>query len=269
MSVKPVDWAIAVAAGLAMLLLFAVLRFALGDWGWVIALPVSTAMVLLLLLEVYRRVKTVVIQEGKQSEALISLTRVLPLRTPLPAMREWAVSPDFARVLVWLLQERRPGLVLELGSGVSTVVTGYMLKQAGFGCMVSLDHDANYSAETRRQLALHELQDLCTVVTASLEQVDVNGHGSRWYDAAATADIKSIDMLIVDGPPSVDRWSRYPALPLLIEKLSDVATVVVDDYKRDQSYVESWLRDYPEFQIEEFDTEKGTAVLRRVAESVS
>jgi predicted O-methyltransferase YrrM len=264
MSVKAVDYATAAAAGVALLLVFAILRFMLGDWGWVIALPLSTAAVLILLLEVYRRSKTVIIQEGRQSEALASLIRVLPLRTPLPPMGEWAVSPDFARILVWVLQETRPRLVLELGSGASTVITGYVLSEAGIGCLISLDHEADYSEQTRHQLVLHDLQDLVTVVTAPLEPVKVNGHRSRWYGAHATEDVGPIDLLVVDGPPSVDRWSRYPALPILMEKLSDSATVVVDDYKRDRDYVASWLRDYPEFQLEEFDTEKGTAVLRRL-----
>src|SRR5712692_7065808 len=57
-----------------------------------------------------------------QIEALFSIFSIIHLRHPLPAMGHWAVSPDFARILVDVILDRKPGLILELGSGVSTLL---------------------------------------------------------------------------------------------------------------------------------------------------
>jgi hypothetical protein len=72
--------------------------------------------------------------------------------------------------------------------------------------------------------------------------------------------------LVVDGPPGfVHASARYPALPLLREKLSPHAIVIMDDYKRDdeKAIVDKWTSDYPEFELEVIDSRKGIAVLRR------
>jgi predicted O-methyltransferase YrrM len=268
LAAKPIDYAIAILAGVALLVASAVLRLVLGDWGWVVAAPLALTVTLLLLLEVYRRTKSAIIQEGRQSEALASLIRTLPLQSPLPPMREWAVSPDFARVLVWILSESRPNTVLELGSGVSTIVAGYVLKEAGHGSVVSFEHAVSYLTGVRNQLVLHGLQENVKVVGAPLEYIELKGHEYDWYSLGAAAEIDQIDVLIVDGPPSVGKWTRYPALPVLFDKLSDNARIVVDDYRREKESVQFWLREFPVFDMEEFDTEKGTAVLRRVSRGV-
>src|SRR5690606_18547556 len=57
---------------------------------------------------------------------------------------------------------------------------------------------------------------------------------ARWYEASVFADIDTIDLLIVDGPPATTgQLARYPALPLLAERLSPGAVVVLDDAERD------------------------------------
>lgn len=53
-----------------------------------------------------------------------------------------------------------------------------------------------------------------------------------------------VDVLIVDGPPGLTGdWARYPAYPLLREKLRPGAIVLIDDAQRtdERSIVEAWL----------------------------
>src|ERR687891_1928258 len=63
-----------------------------------------------------------------QTETLSSLLAVLRPRAPFPPFRGWAISPDFAVLLLTQVLTRRPARVVELGSGVSTLVLGYALE---------------------------------------------------------------------------------------------------------------------------------------------
>jgi hypothetical protein len=73
----------------------------------------------------------------QQLEALTSLTSILPIRYPLPPMRGWAISPDFGVLLVSEILNKKPHVVVELGSGVSTLLIAYCLELVGHGRVVS------------------------------------------------------------------------------------------------------------------------------------
>lgn len=56
-------------------------------------------------------------------------------------------------------------------------------------------------------------------------------------------DISNVDLLVIDGPPeATGNWARYPALPLLREKLRSGAVVVLDDTHRadERAILEAW-----------------------------
>src|SRR5439155_23132405 len=76
-----------------------------------------------------------------QTEALVALHDMLVTRRPLPAMRGYAIAPDFGLALVQLIDDERPRLVVETGSGVSTLVIAYRLEQLGCGMVFALEHD--------------------------------------------------------------------------------------------------------------------------------
>jgi len=187
-------------------------------------------------------------------------------------MRDTAISPDFATVLIALIRELRPGCVVEAGSGVSTVIAAYALKGNGCGRMISLDHDAGYAMASSRELRRHSLDDIVSVRYAPIVDVRVNGTVWPWYDPGELADVASIDLLIIDGPPGkLGRLARYPALPILIDRLSDNAVVLLDDsLRRDESeMVDMWLREFTDILVEKVRTEKGAAILRRTRERSS
>jgi hypothetical protein len=72
-------------------------------------------------------------------------------------------------------------------------------------------------------------------------------------------------MLVIDGPPGfIQRHSRYPALPLLRERLADNCTVFMDDAARpdERELVEMWLAQYPTYSHEYLANERGCSVLR-------
>jgi predicted O-methyltransferase YrrM len=202
----------------------------------------------------------------RQVEALFSLFASLEIREPLPAMRSMAISPDFANLLVAEVRRHRPDLIVELGSGVSTLVTAYCLRQLGRGRIIALEHERGFAEHTTATVERHGLADLVSVRHAPLTEVSLRGGTWSWYDPAAIEDCGVIDLLIVDGPPAfVEGASRYPALPVLLPRLATDAVVFVDDYVRDEErdMVARWRHEHPDFSVEEIPLEKGLAVLRR------
>lgn len=204
--------------------------------------------------------------EYRQMESLFSLYSVLKINKPLPPMRGWAISPDFANIIMSLIYELRPKVVLEASSGVSTLIAAYSMRELDCGRLISFEHEESYAGKTIQNIALHGLQDVAKVIYSPLKDVDVHGERRLWYDISSLKAIESIDLLIIDGPPrDVNELARYPALPLLFDKLSDRAVVLIDDADRkdEREIIDRWLKEFSCFTREAIDTEKGAAILRR------
>ncbi|TQF00122.1 MAG: class I SAM-dependent methyltransferase [Spiribacter salinus] len=200
--------------------------------------------------------------EFRQVEDLYALYSRLRPRHPLPNTRGWAASPDFLRIVMDEVLEKSPKKILELGSGTSTVTIGYALEKLGSGNLWSLDHDAAYLSTTRHIIDLHGLQDRVFSVHAPL--VSIAGYDTKWYDLTDFAET-GIDMLVIDGPPAGDAPNaRCPALPILFERLSPGAVVILDDADREgeKQCVEAWIKRFPELRVEHRACEKGCVVLR-------
>ena len=216
---------------------------------------------------VEKEVKTEIKQTFRQLEALQNLSAVLPANDVLPATRGWAASPDLLMVLVDLVITERPSLVVECGSGASTLWLALAMRRFEIdGRIVALDHDPVFGAKTRDLLARHNVRDLTEVRDAPLESFSLEGETYSWYARRAWEDLKGIDLLFVDGPPATTgHQARYPALPLLSGSLSPVATAVLDDLVVPdmQKVLRLWLDAYPDFGSEILPLEKQAAVLRR------
>jgi hypothetical protein len=231
------------------------------------------ALVLILLVgfEMYRRIheflsenQLEILHTYRQYESLQSIYASLDISIPLPPMRGWAISPDFAVLIASEVFRIRPGLIVEAGSGVSTLITGYCLKKVGAGKLISLDHDLEYARKTRERIVEHGLEGIVDVRHAPLEKQSIGNSSWQWYDQEVFSDITEIDMLIIDGPPlKIQKLARYPALPLLRERLSGNARIILDDTGREdeQLLLERWLEEFSGFSKSDIETEKGAAVL--------
>ncbi|MDX1991515.1 MAG: class I SAM-dependent methyltransferase [bacterium] len=240
----------------------------LGGVALVMSIIALGSLLISLILNVYHRLQIENFQHYKQTEALLSLHAHIRPRQPLPPMRLWAASPDFATLLLTHIQQQRPGMVVELGSGVSTLITGYALQALRQGSMISVDHDANFAAVSRSRVQQHSLSDCVQVIHAPLISLSVQGQTWQWYDLSELNNAERIDLLIVDGPPEQPgTLSRYPALPLLFERLKPDALIVVDDFMRDdeQAMVGRWLAEFKLEVVEVVDNEKGAVVLRKLS----
>jgi hypothetical protein len=135
--------------------------------------------------------------------------------------------------------------VLELGSGVSTILLARLLRGRG-GAVVAVEHDEQWTEWVTDLLAAEGLETVATVIYAPLELASVGE--LSWYSAAGIERALSAgapDLLIVDGPPayrSEDALARLPAVPVLLERLAPDATIVLDDVVRpgERSVLERW-----------------------------
>jgi hypothetical protein len=48
-------------------------------------------------------------------------------------MGKYTINPDFAKVIIDNILQSKPSVILEMGSGVSTIMAAYALKNLGLG----------------------------------------------------------------------------------------------------------------------------------------
>ena len=125
-----------------------------------------------------------------------------------------------------VLNDRRR--IVELGSGISTVLFARLLAQVSAGGdrrLAAVEHDARWRHWVVGQLAREAVGDHVAVVDAPLRPPRPADGSWSWYDEAAVdAGLDAalggdlIDLLVVDGPPAfADGFSlaRHRALPVL------------------------------------------------------
>lgn len=173
--------------------------------------------------------------------AATTLTRLLETGPPLHE-DAWSLGrPALESVLAEVDAGRH--VVVECGSGLSTILIARRLRELGAGQVHSLEHDRGFAEACRRQLERESLGDRAQVIEAPLRTHPASGVG--WYDRDALARLPAggVELLLVDGPPagtSAIERSRYPALAELRPRLAPGAVVICDDAARPG---ERWVLD--------------------------
>ena len=193
----------------------------------------------------------------RQSEYYAQLIRLLDLKAPIPATRNWTASPDVLLTLMDVAKNSKPSRILDLGSGMSTLVLAVSASDA---TVMSIDNSAEYAAKTSQLLASHGISNVDIRVAPLTPHVS----GVEWYDIGKLGDISAIDLLFIDGPPgSKNDHARHPALAECLSRLNPRAIVVIDDASRDgeKDLAHQFAKALPNHRLEFLPHEKGTAVL--------
>ncbi|HEX6325486.1 MAG TPA: class I SAM-dependent methyltransferase, partial [Jiangellaceae bacterium] len=204
-----------------------------------------------------KQISKVVKGQTREVEALLQLYRWVEPTEPMPPSGQWAMNPQGLLALFALVRRNRPRVVVELGSGTSTVWLAYGLAANGpvgdngssrIGRLVSIDHEPEYADQTRAMVALHAGQIAPTEVRdAPLRPLSLGTDEFQWYSRDVFEDIREIDMLIVDGPPRRSGpLARYPAIPVLLDRLADNAIIVLDDATRkdEKQAAQRWMTEH-------------------------
>lgn len=187
-------------------------------------------------------------------ESLTQLFHILDFKEIIPATRGYATSPDFLLELSRIVRQSNPKMIVELGSGLSTLVIGKQISsQTTF---LSIDHSVEYAKQTRELLNKHKVEN-ARVLLAPLDLK------TNWYQLDDLGNITGIELLVIDGPPqSVAPDARHPATYFL-PKLAPNAIVVIDDANRDSErrLAEIFVERMPNHSLIFLKHEKGTAII--------
>jgi len=210
--------------------------------------------------------KTKVDNLYNQVDSLFSVYGVLDnIRYPMPLMRGWGISPDFANVLISKILQNKPENILDLGSGVSSIIMGYCQEKFGKGKVVAIDHEVLYAETTKLNIINHKLQKTVEVIHAPLKEYIISGKKWLWYDLDKINLTNYIDFLVIDGPPGgLQALSRYPAIPLLFDYLSSKATIILDDGNREDEteIVQMWENEFEDLSYVRCESEKGAYIIK-------
>jgi len=192
-----------------------------------------------------------------------SLRNKLNLHKDLPFTKDWSAAADFVQIIVDYCLKEKPSTIFECSSGLTTLTLARCCQMNNHGHVYSLENGEEYAIKSREHINLYNLEKFSSIIHAPLEEKTINDIAYSWYSTKNIPD-ESIDMLVIDGPPGfLQKNSRYPALPLLFEKLSKHCTVFLDDAARDdeKEIIELWKNEHSNIKHEFIETERGCSIL--------
>ena len=162
-----------------------------------------------------------------------SLEKTLGFDRALPVTRDWSAAADFLKVVSEYCLENKPETIVECSSGTSSLVLSQCCQLNQYGHVYSLENGETFVEKTQQQLEDFVLTDCCDVIHAPLQDVQLEDKEFQWYGLEDLSTAR-IDLLVIDGPPGfIQRHSRYAALPLLYDRLSDRCVIFLDDAARE------------------------------------
>lgn len=185
----------------------------------------------------------------------------------LPHTPEWSAAADFLQLVTAHVLQKKPQILLECGSGLSTLILARCCAINGSGQVFSLENGADYATATRKAIRAHGLENFSTVLDAPLIEYTLGEQAYSWYDLQAL-ECGPVELLIVDGPPGfLQEQARYPALPLLHDRLAGDCTIYLDDAARtdEQALLKRWRDAWPDIPCRYIANERGCAILGKGA----
>lgn len=213
-----------------------------------------------------------------QLEAYDTIKRFLQYGVIPVHFHGWPVSPDIGVRLIDMITTQKFDLIIEFGSGTSTLIMCSALAKTSSNQsrFVSFDHLEKYYNSTLSMLKKHGVEEFVDLCHAPLSNYEAAG--SKYMHYACEKKLKEVYdeikpanvLVLVDGPPgSTNRHARYPAFPKIVNifELSSL-TVFMDDYARidEKECVEMWENDAVihnrSFNVTSLSAEKGLAIIK-------
>jgi len=229
--------------------------------------------------------KKEILNATKQIEAFLGIQGYINGSDFLPDMHGWCISPDFALCLIQLIEVNDYDLVIEFGSGTSTVLIAQALhklpaRRHGRSPPhhIAFEHLEQFERKTSDSLCKAGLADFVQLQLAPLKPYAAeNGITYPYYACHETLAQLALRLpaaglrvlVMVDGPPgATGKHARYPALPVVKTYFADAQIdVFLDDYIRDdeREIVQLWMADIRRWglvgRLTEQKMEKGACLL--------
>lgn len=218
-----------------------------------------------------KKIETVELNSYFQYESREKLKLLLTEKqfNSLDSLRGWAIAPDTAVLLYELVKNsrKRSLSIVEMGSGSSTIVFASALANEKVrGHVYSLEHNSEYAQKTRNNLQTASLDGIATIIDSPIGSIQLDNEERKWFSSGSLDELPDeVDILFIDSPPkSTAALARYPAVPLLYDRLCIGSIIILDDYLRDdeKKMVKLWTDRYTGMKLNELTkTDHGTAML--------
>lgn len=130
--------------------------------------------------------------------------------------------------------------IIEFGSGISTLAIANLIKKNKLHCdLVSVEDNKEWYEYIKSFISRNDLGEKVKLIYAPLEKSDLALENNFWYSVKTLDENKirntKFDLAIIDGPgawkPEI-RLSRYPAIPYLMNSLTENYSIYFDDVNR-------------------------------------
>lgn len=147
----------------------------------------------------------------------------------------WSLGREGAKAILKLLDKHQPKLILDVGSGASTILFAAWAGENN-ARVVSLEHEKLYADATKKELKKYGLK-------AELKVRPLIQFRQGWFYAAHLPS--EIDFCLIDGPPGT--YGRGASLYQIFPHLADNYLVVLDDANREgeKKILKQWKDDFP------------------------
>lgn len=132
-----------------------------------------------------------------------------------------AASYGLMYLLFRVFNEHEINSVVEFGSGQTTLLID-RIKNAGTN-HTCYEHSSDWHALIAPRLSR------CDYRLRPLEEATIENRQVQWYSDVETHDF---DLLLVDGPPGTDRYSRFGCVELIRSHTSKDFLIIMDDVQR-------------------------------------
>lgn len=174
----------------------------------------------------------------------------------------WSISDALAVELTRYLECRKPRRILEIGSGLSTVVLGAYAVRHG-ASVVTLEHAWKFYRRTQQALAQFGMEEQVRLKLSPLRirRFEPSGLRAPWYDTKLSG---MFDFVFVDGPPKAE--GRNAVLFAIADHLARGWELWLDDARRhhERKCLRCWQQGFPKgfFRVQRRDVDgKGVLVL--------
>lgn len=132
-----------------------------------------------------------------------------------------AASYGLMYLLFRVLNEHEIRSVVEFGSGQTTLLID-RIKRTGTH-HVCYEHSPEWHAQFAPRLIS------CDYRLRALKEATIEARHVQWY---SDVEARNFDLLLIDGPPGTDRFSRFGCVELIRSHISDDFLIIMDDGQR-------------------------------------
>lgn len=181
---------------------------------------------------------------------IYSLILLKPLINDFVPWTGVALRPYTALTIINDIYINDRNFIVELGSGISTLLFAQVIRDRGKGKLLSIEDNPKWARFINDELKVRGLDSYCTVLYAPLERCETSLSSEvLWYQEEAVFEEllnNKIDLLLVDGPKAStvrNRLSRFPAVPVFKSYFAESFSIYLDDIRRsgEKEIVEKWM----------------------------